>query len=320
MSSTRPRAKNNRTIVLDDARKEVLARELAPAPRVALSPEDAAGRVFHGDCVKIMERLPDGFAAMAVLDPPYNLTKTYNKSVFRSRSEDAYRDYLASWMPLVKRLVRPGGAVYLCCDWKCTAACFEILRRHFIVRNRITWQREKGRAAGTNWKNACEDIWYAVVPPEDAAVFHADAVRMKRKVIAPYREGGRPKDWTEEDGGKFRLTGASNFWDDISVPFWSMPENTDHPAQKPEKLIAKLILASTDPGDLVFDPFSGSGTTAVTAKKLGRTFTAIEQDFDYCCLALERLHRADADRTIQGYEDGVFWERNTLRAGDKCLH
>jgi len=305
------RAKNNRTIVLDDARKDILARELAPAPDAMISPEAAANRVFLGDCTEIMKRLPEGFAAMAVLDPPYNLTKTYNGATFRSRSEDAYRDYLASWMPQVKRLVRPGGAVYLCCDWKCTAACFEILRRHFIVRNRITWQREKGRAAETNWKNACEDIWYAVAPPEDAAIFHADAVRMKRRVIAPYREGGRPKDWTEESGGKFRLTGASNFWDDISVPFWSMPENTDHPAQKPEKLIAKLILACTDPGDIVFDPFSGSGTTAVTAKKLGRQFTVIEQDRDYCCLALERLHRADTDKTIQGYEDGVFWERNT---------
>ena len=309
--SIKTRAGNNRTVVLDDARKEVLARELASPPDAPLSPEDAANKIFLGDCTKIMERLPEGFAAMAVLDPPYNLTKTFNKSVFRSRSEDAYRDYLASWMPLVKRLVRPGGAVYLCCDWKCTAACFEVLRKHFIVRNRITWQREKGRAAETNWKNACEDIWYAVAPPENAAVFHADAVRMKRKVIAPYRADGRPKDWTEENGGKFRLTGASNFWDDISVPFWSMPENTDHPAQKPEKLIAKLILACTAPGDLVFDPFSGSGTTAVTAKKLGRNFTAIEQDCDYCCLALERLHRADADQTIQGYEDGVFWERNT---------
>ena len=309
------RAKNNRTIVLSTEQKELLVRELAAPPATDLSPDEAAGRVFHGDCMEVMRHLPEGFAAMALLDPPYNLTKTFNKSVFRSRSEDAYRDYLESWMPLVRRLVRPGGAVYLCCDWKCTAACFEVLRRHFIVRNRITWQREKGRAAGTNWKNACEDIWYAVVPPEDAAVFHADAVRMKRKVIAPYRENGRPKDWSEEDGGKFCLTGASNFWDDISVPFWSMPENTDHPAQKPEKLIAKLILASTNPGDLVFDPFSGSGTTAVTAKKLGRDFTAIEQDRDYCCLALERLHRADSDKTIQGYEDGVFWERNTRRTG-----
>ena len=305
------RAKNNRTIVLDDARKKVLAREISPAPDAALSPEEAANRVFQGDCTEIMPHLPDGFAAMALLDPPYNLTKTYNSATFRSRSEDAYRDYLASWMPLVKRLVRPGGAVYLCCDWQCTAACYEILRNHFLVRNRITWQREKGRSSPSNWKNACEDIWYAVAPPKNQAVFHADAVRMKRRVIAPYRENGRPKDWSEEDGEKFRLTGASNFWDDISVPFWSMPENPDHPAQKPEKLIAKLILASTDPGDLVFDPFGGSGTTAVTAKKLGRSFTAVEQDLDYCCLALERLRRADTDKTIQGYEDGVFWERNT---------
>ena len=311
--ATAPRAKNNRTIVLSAEQKELLARELAAQPDADLSPDEAAGCVFHGDCMEIMRHLPEGFAAMVLLDPPYNLTKTFNQSVFRSRSEDAYRDYLESWMPLVCRLIRPGGAVYLCCDWKCTAACFEVLRRHFIVRNRITWQREKGRAAGTNWKNACEDIWYAVAPPENAAVFHADAVRMKRKVIAPYREDGCPKDWSEESGGKFRLTGASNFWDDISVPFWSMPENTDHPAQKPEKLLAKLILASTNPGDLVFDPFSGSGSTAVTAKKLGRTFTAIEQDLDYCCLTLERLHRADANKTIQGYEDGIFWERNTRR-------
>ena len=85
--STKPRAGNNRTVVLDDARKEVLARELSSPPDAPLSLEDAANRVFLGDCTEIMPRLPDGFAAMAVLDPPYNLTKTFNKSVFRSRSE-----------------------------------------------------------------------------------------------------------------------------------------------------------------------------------------------------------------------------------------
>ena len=307
----RPRAKNNRTLVLTPAQKKALAKKLAPLPTGPITFKDAADRVFAGDCAEVMPHLPEGFAAMAVLDPPYNLTKEFNGTMFRSRSEDAYRDYLASWMPLVRRLIRPGGAVYLCCDWKCSPACYEILRRHFLVLNRITWQREKGRSSPSNWKNACEDIWYAVAPPKNKAVFHADAVRMKRRVIAPYRENGRPKDWSEEDAGKFRLTGASNFWDDISVPFWSMPENTDHPAQKPEKLIAMLILASTDPGDLVLDPFGGSGTTAATAKKLGRKFTVIERELDYCCLALERIRRAGQDKSIQGYEDGVFWERNT---------
>ena len=74
-----------------------------------------------------------------------------------------------------------------------------------------------------------------------------------------------------------------------AVPYWSMPENTDHPTQKPEKLLAKIILASSREGDLVFDPFNGSGTTTVVAKKLGRHYLGVEIDETYCCLAQKRL-------------------------------
>jgi site-specific DNA-methyltransferase (adenine-specific) len=90
-----------------------------------------------------------------------------------------------------------------------------------------------------------------------------------------------------------------------------MPENTDHPTQKPEKLLAKLILASTKQGDLVFDPFMGTGSSIVTAKKLGRKFLGVEIEKKYCLLAAKRLSLAEHDTTIQGYRDGVFWERNT---------
>ena len=130
-------------------------------------------------------------------------------------------------------------------------------------------------------------------------------------MVAPYRVGGRPKDWTETPQGNYRDTCPSNFWDDVTVPYWSMPENTAHPTQKPEKLMAKIILASSDPGGTVFDPFLGSGTTAVTAKKLGRTFVGIEKNEQYCAWAQKRLEMAETDRTIQGYADGVFRERNT---------
>jgi site-specific DNA-methyltransferase (adenine-specific) len=91
-----------------------------------------------------------------------------------------------------------------------------------------------------------------------------------------------------------------------------MPENTDHPTQKPEKLIAKLILASCPENGLVFDPFIGSGTTSVVAKKLGRKYTGIEINEEYCCWAEKRLLLAEDDNDIQGYSNGVFWERNTL--------
>jgi site-specific DNA-methyltransferase (adenine-specific) len=140
-------------------------------------------------------------------------------------------------------------------------------------------------------------------------------VKVKRGVMAPYKDGnGEPKDWKEDGNGRYRITHPSNLWSDITVPFWSMQENTDHPTQKPEKLVAKIILASSKPGDMVFDPFLGSGTTAVVAKKLGRRYVGIEIDEYYCCLAEKRLDIAERDRSIQGYSEGVFWARNTLNA------
>ena len=136
---------------------------------------------------------------------------------------------------------------------------------------------------------------------------------LKRKVLAPYRTAdGHPKDWEEASDGNFRLTHPSNLWTDITIPFWSMPENTDHPTQKPEKLIAKLILASSDVNDMIFDPFLGSGTTSVVSKKLGRHYCGIEVEKDYCLLAEKRLQLANDDNTIQGYHKGLFWERNSL--------
>ncbi len=179
------------------------------------------------------------------------------------------------------------------------------------MRNRITWEREKGRGAQTNWKNCSEDIWFATVSND--YVFNVDAVKLKRRVIAPYTDReGTPKDWDESEQGRFRITHPSNLWTDLTVPFWSMPENTDHPTQKPEKLLAKIILASSQENDVVLDPFVSSGTTSVTAKKLRRRYIGIEIDELYCCLTEHRLALAEEDASIQGYTDGVFWERNTL--------
>jgi len=141
---------------------------------------------------------------------------------------------------------------------------------------------------------------------------------LKRQVVAPYTdENGAPKDWADSQDGRFRLTHPSNLWTDMTIPFWSMPENTDHPTQKPEKLLAKIILASSREGDLILDPFLGSGTTSVVAKKLRRHYVGIEIDEKFCCLAEKRLAMVAGDSSIQGYSDGVFWERNTLALQSK---
>ena len=255
-----------------------------------------------------MPRLAEGFADLIIADPPYNLTKVFNGTVFSRRSVTEYEDYTRRWLTEALRLLKDDGSIYVCCDWESSLVIGNVLSELAIVQNRITWQREKGRGAAANWKNSMEDIWFAT--KSDKYTFNLDAVKQRRKVIAPYRENGKPKDWVDDENGSYRLTCPSNFWDDITVPFWSMAENTAHPTQKPEKLLAKLILASSDEGDIVFDPFSGSGSTLVTAIKLNRHYLGVEIDPQYCVWAQQRLETAESDRTIQGYRDGIFYERN----------
>lgn len=309
------RAERNRTLVLTETDRQTLPQYLSRIT-AGCTAADLLGKIIRQDLFEVLELLPEGFADLLVIDPPYNLSKDFAGLKFKASSDDRYQDYVRSWLPQVLRCLKPDGSVYVCCDWKSSSAIFQVLGEHAVIKNRITWQREKGRGAKTNWKNAMEDIWFAV-RDDRHYYFNVEAVKQKRRVLAPYRENGKPKDWEETENGNFRLTHPSNFWDDISIPYWSMPENTDHPTQKPEKLVAKLILASCPEGGVVFDPFLGSGTTAVVAKKLGRQFCGVEISEEYALLAAKRLLLAEHDRHIQGYSDGVFWERNTQQLNAK---
>ncbi len=280
-------------------------------PDLPLREEELRNRTVFGDSFEVLPLLPAKCVDLLIADPPYNLEKTYGSSSFHRMKEEEYEAFTNAWLDAVTPALKEDASIYVCCDWSTSLLIGPILKRRFCLRSRITWQREKGRGAKRNWKNGMEDIWFATV--SDKYTFHVDAVRQRRRILAPYRENGEPKDWEETGEGRFRDSCPSNFWDDITVPYWSMPENTAHPAQKPEKLLAKLILASSDPGDLVLDPFLGSGSTSVAAAKLGRDYLGIEQEAQYCAWAEKRLEQARKDPSIQGYEDGVFWERNTDR-------
>ena len=303
------RASNNRTLTIQNDERPTLLASLVSLD--GLQQEGSwLDAVICADMMEAMRLIPDEMADLIILDPPYNLSRNFGGTSFLARDEREYEDYLRSWMHEVCRKLKPTGSLYLCGDWHCSATMQRVLSDELTILNRITWQREKGRGAKANWKNSMEDIWFAVKDPQQY-YFNVEAVMIKRRVLAPYRENGKPKDWEETEAGNFRLSHPSNFWDDITVPFWSMHENTDHPTQKPEKLIAKLILASSKEGDVVFDPFMGSGTSCVVASKLGRHFCGIEQNKEYCLWAQKRLLLAKEDTAIQGYADGVFWERNT---------
>jgi len=301
------RAPRNRTIQVEAAEIAGLRRSLLFA-RENVDISAVRNKIVCGNAFEVLKRLPAESFDLLFADPPYNLTKEFGKEKFKQRALAAYEEWLDSWLTLCVPLLKPTASIYICGDWRSSSAIQTIGSKHFRLQNRITWEREKGRGAKANWKNAAEDLWFFTI--SDEFTFNLDAVKIRRKVLAPYTENGEPKDWKESKGGSFRDTHPSNIWTDISVPFWSMPENTDHPTQKPEKLLAKIILANTNAGDLILDPFAGSGTTAVAAKKLERDFVAIESDETYCLLAQKRLELAEEDKSIQGFSTGVFWERN----------
>jgi site-specific DNA-methyltransferase (adenine-specific) len=300
-------APRNKTIFLSDEEIELYSsRAITLDKKAKIS--DILDKTIFQDTFEALPKLPANFADLVVVDPPYNLTKKFGTKEFKSMDWNEYKKWMDKWLAEVFISLKPNGTLYICSDWNTSIAIPEIAGKYFLLKNRITWEREKGRSAGNNWKNCIEDVWFFTKSPE--YTFNLDAVKLKRPVLAPYKdEQGQAKDWQEDeenDGKKYRLTAPSNLWTDISIPFWSMAENTPHPTQKPEKLIAKLILASSNEGDVVFDPFLGSGTTSVTAKKLGRHFVGIEREKEYVAIAEKRLEMADENPTIQGYENGVF--------------
>ena len=264
-------------------------------------------KVIKADVFKILKKLPDKLYDLIIIDPPYNLSKKFNKNSFSKMEQEKYKSYLRDFIEPCNRILKSSGTLYFCCDWTTSYLAEAVLREYFIVKNRITWQREKGRASKTNFKNNLEDIFYCVKSNKHTF----NQVKIKKKVIAPYRDKNGARDWFEENGKKYRFTACGNLLNNITIPFWSMKENTSHPTQKPEKLMAKLIYASSNEKDLVLDLFAGSGTTSAVSVKMNRKFTAIESDSEYIGIIKKRIIAASKNKEIQGYlGNGCFAERN----------
>lgn len=278
--------------------------------------DNITNKTINGNTFDVLKKIEKNIADLMIIDPPYNIYKDYHGFKFRDKDNLTYEKYTHLWVESIIPILKENSSIYVCCDWKSSLVIGNVLDKYFHIQNRITWQREKGRGAKNNWKNGMEDIWFATL--SNNYTFNLDKVKIRRKVIAPYKtDDGQPRDWLETKYGNFRDTCPSNFWDDISIPYWSMAENTAHPTQKPEKLMAKLILASSNENDFIFDPFLGSGTTSVVAKKLGRTYCGIEQNPTYCAWTEKRIELAETNKYIQGYSDNIFWERNTISIQNK---
>ena len=302
------RASMNRTITLSDDERKTYQDYISDHFELN------ENSVICGDFAKINNQIPDEYFDLILLDPPYNLTKKYGETIFKSMTDAEYIEYILFILKECLKKLKPSGTMYVCGDWKTSylqRKALEHCEDEMLcdVINRITWSRDKGRGSEKNWKNNIEDI-YMVVKSKDQYTFNINDVKIRKTVLTPYRDkNGKNKDWEETEEGKFRMTCPSNIWFDITVPFWSMAENTDHPTQKSEKLYAKLILASSNKGDNIYEPFAGVFTGCVTAAKLGRNWVGVEFENEYCLLGQKRLVLAEINKNIQGYEDGIFRDK-----------
>lgn len=279
------KSKRNKTITATN--EEIKNFTFLEFPKQVQNIDQIENNIFLTDCLKSLKLIPDNSIDLILTDPPYNNRKDFGDGTV-NLSKKEFEKWNDQWIKECFRILKPTGSIYICIDWPNSGMIQNLLEKYFTVQNRITWKREKGRGSKKNWKNNMEDIWYATKSKDHT--FNLDQVKIKKEVIAPYKDStGKPKDWVEKDGEKFRMTHPSNIWTDLTVPFWSMPENTEHPTQKPEKLIKRIILASSNENDLVFDPFLGSGTTCVMAKKLKRKYLGFEINKKYYILASKRL-------------------------------
>lgn len=143
------RAERNRTITLTKEEIPQLQEKIIKTENLKkmLELEELTDKTINGDILESLKYLPDNFADLIIIDPPYNLTKNFNGKVFSARSETSYDAYLETWFPLVCKKLKDNGSLYICGDWKCTSSLQKAVEKELTILNRITWQREKGRGA-----------------------------------------------------------------------------------------------------------------------------------------------------------------------------
>ena len=249
-----------------------------------------SGELWRADVLELLGKLPDASVDLVVTDPPYAIAK---QAWDEFESLDVYVDWCDRWLAEVARVLAPHGSAYVCGFSEILADVKARSAKRFAGCRWLVWYYKNKANLGKDWGRSHESILH--LRGDDARI-DVDAVRVPynghttkyparvQAVNSQYGRGVRRDRWVPNPlGAKPR--------DVIEIPVIcnGMSEKTPHATQKPEALIEKLILASSAKGQLVVDPFVGSGTTAVVAQKLGRRWLAGDADPRYVGLTRERL-------------------------------
>ncbi|MBI4510301.1 MAG: site-specific DNA-methyltransferase [Deltaproteobacteria bacterium] len=262
----------------------------APLPSVAL--ERPSGRLWLADCQEFLRGLPTQSTRLVVADPPYAISK---ESWDEFSSLDQYVEWCDAWLSEVHRVLSPDGTAYVCGFSEILADVKARVARHFAGGCRwLIWSYRNKANLGRDWGRSHESILH--LRKGRSMVMNLDGVRVPyndhtrrypervQAVSSQYGGGVRRDRWEPHPlGAKPRDVL------EIATLCNGTAEKTEHPTQKPEELIRRLVVASSREGDLVVDPFAGSGTTLVVAQKLGRRWEGADNDPRYVGLARRRL-------------------------------
>jgi site-specific DNA-methyltransferase (adenine-specific) len=274
--------------------------------------EHPNGRLFQGNSFDWLESLEDASVDLVFADPPYNIKKAEWDNF---DSQEKYIEWSIRWIMQASRVLKPTGSLYVCGFSEILADLKHPASRYFKHCRWLIWHYKNKANLGKDWGRSHESIIH--LRKSDAAKLNIDDVRMPygahtlkypshpQAETSAYGKGvdkAKRTDWTPHPKG-------AKPKDVIDIPTTcnGMGEKTPHPTQKPEELVRKFVLASSNIGDVVLDPFSGSGTTAVVAEQLGRKWLACDLDPQYNGWAIERLERVRQ----MSKEDWIAHDRKT---------
>jgi len=254
-------------------------------------------QILTGDCLTHLARLPAHCVDLAFADPPFNIGYQYDQ-YDDSRQSDDYLAWTTRWLTAVKRVLKPTGSVFV-------AIGDEYAAEHKVrldgvgltLRNWIIWHYTFGVSCQKKFNRSHAHILYYVADGR-RFTFNADEIRVPSARQTTYADRrADPRGKLPDDTWILRPQEGEGYFAEESDT-WHVPrvcgtfkERTGHPCQMPEAVLERIIRVASNPGDLVLDPFAGSGTTLAVAKRLGRRYLGIELSPEYAAGVRERLDR-----------------------------
>ena len=251
---------------------------------------DGSTTIFHGDCLEVMQAsVPDGKIALIFADPPYNIGKTFGQFKDQWPSDEDYAGWCYAWLELCLRKLSATGSMYVMTSTQSMPYLDLWLRKRCNVLSRIVWHYDSSGVQARRYFGSMYEPILFCVKDTDKYTFNADAIQVEARTGAVRNL----IDYRKATPAPYKSTKVpGNVWSFPRVRY-RMEEYEEHPSQKPEALLERIIKASSNPGDLVLDPFSGTFTTCAVAKRLGRRSIGIEQEREYFKIGVRRLGLGD---------------------------